>query len=211
MDDDSYIIKDWAIVTVPRVGSHYLQERIFAHTGKLIVKYHEPKPQTWGYAIKGLLKRDTRFWSGLQVDKLKIITIVRDPKDLLTSHVSLAIKQRHKGFIVDDENPLNIDNIKILAEEYRDNYLKLEKSSVIVIHYDQLISFPFEVTSAIANRMGIDIVTDKYETSLVDFDDYVVSSKQLPEYNDIKNIINDIDISDFYQAYDKISSRVIAL
>lgn len=209
MNDDSYIIKDWAIATVPRVGSHYLQERIFAHTGKLVIKYHEPKLQTWGYAIDGLLKGNNRFWSGLEVDKLKLITIVRDPKELLASHVSLAIKQKHKGFIITEDSPLNFENINALAEEYCSHYLELEKSSTIVIDYNELISFPFEVTSAIAHRIGIDIITDEYQTKLVDFDDYVVSSKQLPQYNDIKNIINDMDMSNFYQAYDKILSRVL--
>jgi len=211
MHDDSYIIRDWAIVTVPRVGSHYLQERIFAHTGKLVIKYHEPKFQTWGYAIKGLLGPNTRFWSGLDVEKLKLITIVRDPKDLLVSHVSLSVKQRHKGFIIDEDTPLNIDNIKTLAEKYCDDYLELEKNSTIVINYDQLVLSPFEVTSTIANNMGIDIITDKYETQLVDFDDYSVSSKQLPHYDDIRNVINEMDFSYFYQAYQKILSKSIIL
>lgn len=211
MYDNSYILKDWAIVTVPRVGSHYLQERIFVHTGKLIIKYHEPKFQTWGYAIKGLLGPNTRFWSGLEVEKLKLITIVRDPKDLLVSHVSLAIKQRHEGFIIDENNPLNIDNVISLAEKYSNDYLELEKNSTIVVSYDQLMLFPFEVISAIAHSMGIDVITDKYETQLVDFDDYTVSSKQLPHYDDIRNIIKEMDLSNFYQAYHKILSKSIIL
>lgn len=211
MNDDSYIIKDWAIVTVPRVGSHYLQERIFAHTGKLVIKYHEPKPQTWGYAIEGLLKNNSRFWSGLDAENLKLITIVRDPKDLLVSHVSLAVRQRHEGFVIDEETPLNVDNIRALAQKYRDHYLELEKSSSIVIDYNKLISSPFEVTAAIAHRLGIDIITDKYQTKLVDFDNYLVSSKELPEYTYSKNIINEMDLSDFYQAYYQILPKSIVL
>ncbi len=211
MNDESYIIKDWAITTVSRVGSHYLQERIFQHTGKLIVKYHEPKPQTWGYAIKGLLNRNNRFWSGLEVDKLKMITIVRDPKDLLTSHIALSIKQKDTRFVMDDDFSLNLDNIKGLIDKSCEQYIELEKISTIVIGYDQLVSFPFEVTLAVANILGIDIITDKYETRLEDSAGYSVSSKELPQYNDIKNLINDMDLSDFYQAYNKILSRVITL
>lgn len=211
MNDESHIIKDWAITTVPRVGSHYLQERIFQHTGKLIVKYHESKPQTWGYAIKGLLKRNNRFWSGLEVDKLKLITIVRDPKDLLTSHIALSIKQKDTRFVMDDDFSLNLDNIKGLIDKSCEQYIELEKISTIVIGYDQLVSFPFEVTLAVANILGIDIITDKYETRLEDSEGYSVSSKELPQYNNIKNVINDMDLSDFYQAYNKILSRVITL
>lgn len=211
MNDDSYIIKDWAIVTLPRVGSHYLQERIFAHTGKLIVKYHEPKPQTWGYAIKGLLKRNNRFWSGLEVDKLKLITIVRDPKDLLISHIALSIKQKDTRFVMEDNFSLNLDNIKGLIDKSCKQYLELEEISSIVIDYNQLVLFPFEITSAVANILEIDIITDKYETRLADSEGYSVSSKELPQYDDVKNVINDMDLSDFYQAYNKILSRAITL
>lgn len=211
MHDYSYIIKDWAIVTVPRVGSHYLQERIFAHTGKLVMKYHEPQPQTWGYAIKGLLKSNVRFWTGLEKDKLKLITIVRDPKDLLISHVALAIRQKHKGFVVDENNPLNVDNVIDLAKKFCNDYLELEKSSTIIIDYNQLLLSPFEVTEAIAQQLGIDIITDKYQSKLVDFGNYFVSSKQLPEYDYSKNVINQIDLSDFYNAYYKILSKSIIL
>lgn len=211
MYDYSYIIKDWAIVTVPRVGSHYLQERIFAHTNKLVMKYHEPEFQTWGYAIDGLLKPNTRFWTGLELDKLKLITIVRDPQDLLVSHVALAARQGHDGFIINEETPLNVDNIISLAQKFCSDYLELEKISTIVIDYNKLISHPFEVVSAIADRMEISIVTDEYQSQLVDSGDYFVSSKGLPEYTYSKNIIRHIDLSDFYNAYNKILSKSMAL
>jgi hypothetical protein len=55
----------YSIVTIPRTGSHYLQERLLQHTGVLIQKYHDPQPT-------------------------KIITIARDPKDTLASDLSMS-------------------------------------------------------------------------------------------------------------------------
>jgi hypothetical protein len=55
----------YSIVTIPRTGSHYLQERLLQHTGVLIHKYHEEQPT-------------------------KIITIARDPKDTLASDLSMS-------------------------------------------------------------------------------------------------------------------------
>ena len=55
----------YSIVTIPRTGSHYLQERLLQHTGVLIHKYHDPQPT-------------------------KIITIARDPKDTLASDLAMS-------------------------------------------------------------------------------------------------------------------------
>jgi hypothetical protein len=55
----------YSIVTIPRTGSHYLQERLLQHTGVLIHKYHKSQPT-------------------------KIITIARDPKQTIASDLSMA-------------------------------------------------------------------------------------------------------------------------
>lgn len=210
MNNALNIVKDWAIVTVPRTGSHYLQERIFAHTGHIVLKYHEPKPQTWGYAIEGLLNNNARFWSGLEIDQLKMITIARDPKDLLTSDIVMSIKQKHKNF--EDISLIKVEDIKNKAEEYCNHYIKLLDQSRIIIDYDQLISLPFEVTCYIAQNLGIKILNDKYKTNLKDHaNGYVVSSKNTPEYDIIKEIIKKVDLSDFYKIYNKMLLKSIIL
>jgi LPS sulfotransferase NodH len=209
MYDDSHIIKDWAIVTVPRVGSHYLQERVFAHTGKVILKYHEPKLQNWGYASSGLLKNYDQLWSGLEVDKLKIITIARDPKELLTSEVTLATKQSN----LTESLSLSMEEIKELADKFSNHYLKLEEISDIVIDYNQLISFPFDLICSIADRLKVKIITSEYKTNLKDYapSGYLVSSKKAIQYDMVKKAIEEIDLSNFYEAYNKILSRSIIL
>jgi hypothetical protein len=210
MNNDFPIVKDWAIVTVPRVGSHYLQERIFVHTGHIVLKYHEPKPQTWGYAIEGLLNNNARFWSGLEIDQLKMITIARDPKDLLISDITMAIKQKHRNF--EDISLLKIKDIQDRANEYCDHYTKLLNQSNIIINYDQLVSYPFEIICYVANLLNIKIITEKYKTNLKNHDNgYMISSKNTPEYEVIKEAINNIDMSYFYEIYKKMLYKSIIL
>ena len=55
----------YSIVTIPRTGSHYLQERLLQHTGVLIHKHHNAQPT-------------------------KVITIARDPKHTIASDLSMA-------------------------------------------------------------------------------------------------------------------------
>lgn len=213
MNDNADIIKDWAIVTVPRVGSHYLQERIFVHTGKLVLKYHDPKFQTWGYESAGLLGNYDRVRSGLELDKLKLITIARDPKDLLTSEITMGIKHVYNNLATNENLSLTIENVKELADKYYNHYLKLEEFSDIVIDYNQLISFPFDVTCAIANRLKIEIIANEYKTNLKDNIDggYMVSSRKASQYYMVKNVVEKTDLSNFYEAYNKILSKSITL
>lgn len=214
------ILKDWVIITVPRVGSHYLQERIFVHTNKtLILKYHEPTIQKWGYANPGLLEQGQRYWSGLDIDNLKVITVARQPKDLIVSDIAMAINRD-----LDQKEPslresllqfykYDIDSERLQGRinKYSNDYLQLEGMSSIIIDYEDLISSPYEVTCAIADRMGIEIVTDEYKPVGLDKNNFLVSSKNIPEYDVARDIVSNLDLSKFDEAYEKIKSKCISL
>lgn len=195
MDNSSHIIKDWAIVTVPRVGSHYLQERIFVHTGLKIIKYHQPTKKH------------------ILLDDVKIITIVRDPRDLLISDITMSINQKHSDSLFTGKGSLEQEKIKSRADKYCDDYIKLETLSSIVIDYNDLISLPLEVTYFIANRLGLKIITNKYITNIKDNIEtkYLVSSKKVEEYEVVSKAVDQINLSEFYEAYDKIKSKCISL
>jgi len=254
------ILKDWVIITVPRVGSHYLQERIYAHTNKaLVLKYHEPVLQTWRYANEGLLddtslpkdifsgtrlddrplpehiwhvNRRSRFWSGLDINNLKVITVARDPKDLLTSDIAMAVnkevnqkqdkieKQSPYDFVREEIRTFYVNLYRDLfydkrlqerVDKYTEDYLKLEILSNTIIDYNDLVSFPYEVTCAIAGRMGLEIVTDEYKPVGLDKNNFLVSSKNIPEYDIAKEAVDKLDLSKFYEAYNKIKSKCISL
>lgn len=228
------ILKDWVIITIPRVGSHYLQQRIFCHTKKtLVLKYHEPIMQKWGHANPGLLGQGQSFWSGLDVDNLKVITIARNPKDLLTSDIAMAIKEIVDRFYknnIEKKSPYDFvreelrqqylesyperfesEKIQDRVNKYTEDYIKLESISNIVIDYNDLVSYPYEVTCAIANRIGIEIITNEYKPVNLDTNKFLVSSKDIPEYEVAQKIVEKVDLSKFDEAYEKIKSKCISL
>ena len=214
------ILKDWVIITVPRVGSHYLQERIFVHTNKtLILKYHEPTMQKWGYANPGLLENGNRFWSGLDMDNLKVITIARNPKDLIISDIAMALNRNIKSkdeefrenFLQSYKQGIDSERIQDRVDKYTEDYVKLESLSSIIIDYNDLVSSPYEVTCAIANRIGVEIITNEYKPVQLDKNKFLVSSKNIPEYEVAQKVVEKVDLSKFYEAYEKIKSKCISL
>lgn len=214
------ILRDWVIITVPRVGSHYLQERIFVHTNKtLILKYHEPIMQKWGYANPGLLKQGQRYWSGLDMDNLKVITVARKPKDLIISDIAMALNRHIKNkdeelreiYLQFYKHELDSERIQDRVDKYTEDYIKLESLSSIIIDYNDLISSPYEVTCAIANRIGVEIITDEYKPVQLDKNKFLISSKNIPEYEVAQEAIEKVDLSKFDEAYEKIKSKCISL
>lgn len=214
------ILKDWVIITVPRVGSHYLQERIFVHTDKILVlKYHEPIVQTWGYASPGLLGEVDRYWSGLDTDNLKVITIARQPKDLIVSDIAMAINRElnqkepklRETYLEFYKYEMNSERLQGRVDKYANDYLQLEGMSSIIIDYEDLTSSPYEVTCDIADRMGLEIVTNEYKPVGLDKNKFLVSSKNIPEYDVAKDIVSNLDLSKLYESYNKIKSKCISL
>lgn len=214
------ILKDWVIVTVPRVGSHYLQERIFVHTNKtLILKYHEPILQKWGYANPGLLEQGQRYWSGLDMDNLKVITVARNPKDLIISDIAMALNRHIKikdeelreNYLQSYKQGIDSERIQDRVDKYTEDYIKLESLSSIIINYNDLVSSPYEITCAIANRIGVEIITNEYKPVQLDKNKFLVSSKNIPEYEVAQEAIEKVDLSKFDEAYKKIKSKCISL
>ena len=166
----------YSIVTVPRTGSHYLQERLLQHTGVLIYKYHNPQPN-------------------------KIITIARDPRDTIASDLSMA--SFFRGNYDNDDVQKTIDAVYKLYQ-----YVS---QADITIDYDDLISFPYETTKALAEAMGIKIKTDKYITRILDDpkNKHMTSSKNLTHYQEILCLLEDYDISPIYDIYHKMLAKAI--
>lgn len=214
------ILKDWVIITVPRVGSHYLQERIFVHTNKtLILKYHEPTMQKWEDSNPGLLEDGDRFWSGLDMDSLKVITVARKPKDLIISDIAMRLygniknkdEEFRENYLQSYKQGVYSEKIQDRVDKYTEDYVKLESLSSIIIDYNDLVSSPYEVTCAIANRIGVEIITNEYKPIQLDKNNFLVSSKNIPEYEVAQEAIEKVDLSKFDEAYEKIKSKCISL
>lgn len=191
MSDQSYkeVNKEYSICTVPRVGSFYLQDRILQHTGVYIKKYHSFKDN-------------------------KMITIIRDPIDMITSKLAMT------AFF--DKNNETLDHIRSSKENstdlniYLDELNKVRRSEdfFIILNYNDLIDHPFQTILAVADMMKLHIVSKDYkENSIREYPEngHIISSKRLDEYEEIKAYVEGLDLSPFYDFYNKALTKCITI
>jgi hypothetical protein len=181
---------DYSIVTLPRVGSNYLQDRIFQHTGIFVQKYHK-------------------------VQDNNMITIVRDPIELLTSELAMGVFYDPEGKKINDrrkqlwEVELQRDYMKYLSDK---DDMDVIDDFHTVIDYRTLIAFPYETTQAVASIMGLEIIQRDYTNSrLRNYEEYkhILSSKKVKEYDDIKEHLHTMDLSRMYEFYNKMLAKCI--
>jgi hypothetical protein len=174
---------EYSIVTLPRAGSFYLQDRILQHTGVYIKKYHIVKDN-------------------------KMITIARDPADAITSKLAMSVFYDKNNETIND-----IRNNKITKdiEEYLEGAKKVDitKDFYIVIDYKDLMAHPLETTMAVAEIINLPITSKEYqENTIKDLPEisHLVSSKMVDEYEEIREYVEKLDLSFFYEFYSKALS-----
>jgi hypothetical protein len=177
---------EYSIVTLPRVGSFYLQDRIFQHTGVYVKKYHSVKNN-------------------------KMITIARDPVEALTSKLAMTVFYDKSNETI---NEIRSNKITKDIEEYIDGAKKVnvEKDFHAIIDYKDLIDRPLATTEAIANIMGLEIVSKDYEMNKIQEYkriSHIVSSRRVEEYAEIRHYVQNLDLSFLYGFYDKAISLSI--
>lgn len=173
---------EYSIVTIPRSGSNYLQDRLVQHTGIYVKKSHE-------------------------LQNNKMITIVRDPVDFLTSFLareSIYYKESFNRFLSSPKE-------YCFADWFTHNDMEIVDDFDIIIKYESLINSPFETVKMVADKMSIEIIEDRYESTLVDqaYKKYVVSSKNIKEYDKIKKIVEQQDLTRTYEIYNKFLVKAI--
>jgi hypothetical protein len=181
------ISKEYSICTPPRVGSFYLQDRILQHTGVYVKKYHSLKNN-------------------------KMITIARDPIQMLTSKLAMTAFYDKNNETLDHirNKKHNISDLDI----YLDGLKKAEKAeySYIFIDYRDLISHPFETTRALANIMNIPITNTEYKDNMIKEypeNSHLISSKKVDEYEEISSYVKGLDLSELYGYYNKAITKCI--
>lgn len=172
---------EWSICTVPRTGSHYLREMLSQQTGWYIEKYHDVQPS-------------------------KIITIVRDPFEIIVSDIAMRAFY-HKDIKINDVH------YATLAKHYEELYKKLYDNAEIFVNYEDLISKPYETTEEVAKIIGLDIVKDTYISRLKDQPEYnyLVSSKTSNVYDMVAEQVKKNDLSGMYDIYNKLLSKCIKI
>jgi len=181
------ISKEYSIVTLPRVGSNYLQDRIVQHTGVYIKRSHT------------LMNN-------------KMITIVRDPVDIITSKLAMT------AFYDKDNKTINhIRNNKENTEDlnlYIDSLNKadIDKNLYIFINYEDLIKYPFDTVKTLSNIINLPITNKNYKEGMISDtkeDSHLLSSKKVEDYKEIRSYVESLDLSNFYQFYNKALDKCI--
>ena len=181
---------DYSIVTLPRVGSNYLQDRILQHTGLFVERFHTFQDN-------------------------KMITIARDPVEFLTSEVAMSYFYDTSSTTLDK---LVNNNLRSLwLNDYSKYFTGTDDMTMIdrfdiIIDYDRLINFPVETIKSLANHMSIDIISEDYESGrLKDYTEHghIISSKKVKEYEMIRKYVEDTDLSKLYDIYHAMLDKAI--
>jgi hypothetical protein len=177
------------LVTFPRSGSHYFEKLIYEKEGINIEKSH---------SIDLLFDENNN-------KKRKIITIVRDPKDSITSFISLE-EQRGR-------RTLFFQNLRIhqMMSEYITTNNFLYEYADYVIDFNDLLIHPDLVIKKIIELLEINKEDYKnFNTTKDEYSKtYAPSSKNLSSYD--KNILYNFDMGLCYFYYNKMLERKIII
>jgi hypothetical protein len=177
------------LVTFPRSGSHYFDKLVYEKEGIHIEKSH---------SVDLLFDKNN--------NKIrKIITIVRDPKDSITSFISLE-EQRGR-------RTLFFQNLRIhqMMSEYVTINNFLYENADYVIDFNDLLIHPDLVIKKIIELLEIN--KEDYKNFNTTKDEYpktyILSSKNLSSYD--KNILDNFNMDLCYFYYNKMLERKIII
>jgi hypothetical protein len=177
------------LLTYPRSGSHYFDDAIYKEIGIHIEKSH---------SVMKLFDKDS--------NKIKkIITIVRNPKDSITSYIANQLKNTQLN-----EESLNI-KINQLLTEYIMFYNFLYEYADYIIDFNDLVTNTDLLIKKVINLLKIE------EKDYIFFDrnihiyskEYVHSSKILSSYD--KDLLNNFNLDLCYFYYNKILEKKIVI
>ena len=174
---------DYELLTIPRTGSNYLLS---------LMKQK----------ILGLPNIDATHH--FTKNNKYIITLARDPKDTTISRSAMS------GIIT---KPINKGLCLHHLNAYVELSEKLYEQAKIVIAYDDLINYPDKVIKYLAKEMNLTYKDVKYKPVLKDnlIANYIVTSKTLSHYDDLKPVMNTLDFTAAYDIYNKMLSKAISL
>jgi len=89
--------------------------------------------------------------------------------------------------------------------------MEIVDSFDIIVTYESLINSPLETVKKIADKMSVEIIEDRYKSNVVDktYRNHVKSSKNLKDYDKIRKIIEEQDLSKTYEVYNKFLAKAI--
>lgn len=202
------IKSDIIIATYPRSGSHFLQNSIQYSTGALILKTHEP------------------------VYDKKVISIIRNPLDSISSSVSMhgldrtIIKSNKDVFVNIPYNGTGIDRFITKSKtDYQTfyNYLNSLNNNEIILKYEDLVSdmdlvidFLCKEIKFVKNfKVDKDVIYNHIYNHIEKngvTPGYSLTSTKNKDYDKVYNMLkNDTDIKKLNDLYDSVLTKSIIL
>jgi hypothetical protein len=173
-----------AIVTYPRTGSNYLQALLSSSLGAKADRFHFYKSETMSNV------------SGYDCS----ISTVRNPIDAISSISTM------ESFFLKNEEDFNpyinkvIDkNIEIYLEFYKNAKEKID----ILFNYEDIDTKRNELVTYLSNKTNKKIVSTDYNHVVSDNikDKYLASSKECEEYEAVKKIVTEKNLSSCFDIY----------
>ena len=178
-----------AIVTYPRTGSNYLQLLLSSSFGEKVDKFHFYKTETMG-SISGY-------------DCL--ISTVRNPIDAISS-----MSTRESFFFENKEDfyPYINKVIDRYTEVYLEFYKNAKEKIDILFHYEDINKKTNELVSYVSNKTNKEIINNDYSHVISDNiqHKYLASSKVSEEYEEIRKIVTEKNLSSCFDIYNVCSS-----
>lgn len=178
------------VVTFPRSGTHYF-DKVFSKEAKVKIET--------SHSVNWLIDADNN-------KTRTIITIVRDPKDCISSYIAYE-----ENRLVGTQWEINKTRLHQIVTEYILLHHFLYEKADYVIDFDDLITHPEGVAKKIIKLL--DIKEDQmylFDGQFGEEDkDFIESSKKLLHY-DNKNL-DDFNIDACYFYYNKLLQRKVII
>jgi hypothetical protein len=136
-----------------------------------------------------------------------MITIVRDPVDFISSYVAmdaLYYEGSLERFLAEPEK-------YCFGDWFGQNDIALVDRFDIIVKYESLTDSPLETITKIAEKMSLEIIEPRYKSNVTDMPhrNYLASSKNFKEYDRIRKIVEQQDLTRTYQIYHKFLTKAI--
>jgi hypothetical protein len=138
-----------------------------------------------------------------------LITTVRNPIDTISSHVSMTLKNDKNNKIINEKVILQSCNYSLL--KYIMFYKDIKNIADVFISYKKLMEDPQKTLSSLYEKLNLKPINNDIDVPIWrdgHTDGYIVSSKNLKFYNDVKVILKDCkqikECIDIYNDLEKI-------
>lgn len=194
-------------ITFPRSGVNFITTAIKHQTGVTINYKHDFYNESENEKLTTLIDESEDY----------IINIVRDPIESMASWISMQYNF--------DDHPLIVNGyVKVTRAQHIPKYINLYKkllsyNNVIFINYKDLkehtqlvLNNLYKVLdiSIINNELDLDDIKQYIENNMKS-EPYLYSSKNNDQYLEIKNTLNNMDLSECYAIYHQALDKCIKI